>query len=171
MSGSCLRITILETVFFLLSFLLPGNNGELVWVDFLGELMRRRCVQIEWGKRLVLFCLESVFLQPTTTFGPPPWGRRRVDSVLSGSSFRCSDNTRAPVLLDILVWERQICLILFDYFLAKHLGVDGRELWQWSGLRVGFPGFSGPFFGTPWCCNFMGNFSVSGIFMAHVCVV
>lgn len=46
-----------------------------------------------------------------------------MDSVLSGSSFRCSDNTRAPVLLDILVWERQICLILFDYFLAKHLGV------------------------------------------------
>lgn len=47
--------------FFLLSFLLPGNNGELVWVDFLGELMRRRCVQIEWGKRLVLFVLECFF--------------------------------------------------------------------------------------------------------------
>ncbi|KAL7955442.1 hypothetical protein V8C34DRAFT_245290 [Trichoderma compactum] len=80
------------------------------------------------GKAACSFCLECVFfLQPTTTFALLEGGSAWILSCLV-VSFRCSDNTRALVLLDILVWERQICLILFDYFLAKHLGVDGREL-------------------------------------------
>jgi len=155
--------------FFYYFFLLPGNNGELVWVDFLGELMRRRSVQIDWGKRLCPFVL-CVFFTAYNNFCPPPWRRRRVDSVLSGSSFRCSDNTRALCYWifssgkDKCVWS---CFIILLRSILEWMG----GAMTWSGLRVGFSGFSGPFFGTPWCCNFMGNLSVSGFFIWRMCVV
>lgn len=73
------------------------------------------------------------------------------------------------MLLDILVWERQMCLILFHYFVAKHLGVDGRSYDMiWFAGRV--PRVLRPFFWNALVLQFHGKLKcVRVFFMAHVC--
>ncbi|KAL7948220.1 hypothetical protein V8C42DRAFT_245115 [Trichoderma barbatum] len=121
-----------------------------------------------WGKRLVLLSCACFFTAYNNFFALLEGGSAWILSCLV--LLFAALTTREPLCYWIFsVWERQMCLILFHYFLAKHLGVVGRSydmIW-FAGrvLRV-----LRPFLGTPWCCNFMGNLIVSGLFfMAHVC--
>jgi len=134
----------------------------------LGELLRRRSVQIEMGKAACSFVLRLFFYSLQQLFALLEGGSAWILSCLV--LLFAALTTREPLCYWIFsVCERRMCLILFHYFLAKHLGVDGRSYDMiWFAGRV--PGVLRPFFWNALVLhNFMGNLSVSGIFMAHVC--
>lgn len=125
------------------------------------------------GESGLFFCV--VFLLPTQQ-PCPPRRRQRVDSVLFGSSFRCSDNNASPVLLDISRLGKTNVFDLVSLFLAKHLGVVGRSYDMiWFAGRV--IRILGPLFWNALVLQFHGKLRCVGSgsmypgFLWRMCVV